>query len=103
MSENDELYWAQESSDLSVTFPDNKVGQQLKRVSQMIQSNKCRGSERDVFYLEVGPYDHHDMMLSNLDSKLTELNSALNAFVIEMKNQNRWDDVTLVATSDFGR
>jgi len=42
-------------------------------------------------------------VLKALDREFTILDGALNAFVTEMKAQERWDDVTIVVSSDFGR
>jgi len=42
-------------------------------------------------------------VLQRLDREFTELDDALNAFVEEMKAQGKWDDVTIVVSSDFGR
>ena len=38
-----------------------------------------------------------------LSGRFQELNDGLEAFVAEMKAQQRWDDITIVMTSEFGR
>ena len=50
-----------------------------------------------------GNFDFHANLAVSLDLKFVDLNAALEAFVSEMKSQKRWDDVTIVVTSDFGR
>lgn len=50
-----------------------------------------------------GNFDFHANLAVSLDRKFVDLNAALKAFVSEMKSQKRWDDVTIVVTSDFGR
>ena len=42
-------------------------------------------------------------MMSSLKTKFNEMNNAFQSFVTEMKNQGKWDDVTVVVSSDFGR
>ena len=69
----------------------------------MIGSHDCRGVDRDIFHLEHRQYDHHNDIHVYLDSKFEELNSAIDTFVKEMKNQDKWEDVVIVVTSDFGR
>ena len=69
----------------------------------MIASNECRGSDRDIFYIETGMYDHHFDVVNGLEKQLSVLNDALNSFIAEMKSQGKWNDVTVVVTSDFGR
>jgi uncharacterized protein (DUF1501 family) len=41
--------------------------------------------------------------LKALDREFTELDHALSAFVAEMKAEEKWDDITVVVSSDFGR
>ena len=48
-------------------------------------------------------YDHHYSALSLLQSRFQELNDGITAFVAEMKLRNKWNDIVLVSTSDFGR
>jgi uncharacterized protein (DUF1501 family) len=97
------LFWAQQRGNVSTVFPSTDVGNQLKLVAEMINSNDCRKSDRDVFYIEVPGFDHHDSVLTLLQSRFEELNDGLSAFVSEMKLKNKWNDITVVSTSDFGR
>jgi uncharacterized protein (DUF1501 family) len=75
----------------------------MKLVAEMINSDDCRKSDRDIFYVEIPGYDHHNNVLNLLHSKFDELNAGLSAFVTEMKLRNKWKDVTIVSSSDFGR
>jgi len=104
LKRNNDLHWAQQSASISwQDFPYTQVGLQLKRVAQMIEASGCRGSDRDVFYIETGMYDHHSDVVQGLQKEFSELNDALNSFVIELKSQGKWEDVTVMVTSDFGR
>lgn len=71
----------------------------------MIASKDCRGSNRDVFFIETGNYDHHAQLESSLQREFKELNEALKTFVKEIKSlpDNPWDDLAVVVSSDFGR
>ncbi len=79
------------------------IQRKLQLVAKMIGSHECRGSDRDVYHVQHRQYDHHSNLHFSLHYKLEELDSAIKSFVEEMKNQNLWDDVTIVITSDFGR
>lgn len=79
------------------------MGRQLALVSKMVKSSECRGADRDIFYIETGRYDHHAQVAQGLDREFGELNDALTAFVSELKAQGKWEDVTVVVSSDFGR
>ena len=100
---SEELHAAQNSTDLSMKFPATKIGKQLELVAKLIGSQDCRGSERDVFFVEDSTYDHHAKMIEMLDVKFHHLNNALDAFVSEMKNGGKFEDVTIVVSSEFGR
>ena len=100
---NNELYWAQRKGRLNTQFPTSELGRQLELVSKLLKSNECRGADRDVFYIENAGFDHHSKLTENLDLKFIELNEALKSFVDELRSQGKWDDVTIIASSDFGR
>jgi len=85
------------------SFPRNDIGRQLEVVSRLIATRHCRGNDRDIFYVEMSGFDHHSDMLDKLDKKLEDIDAALQAFVAEMKSQKEWDNVALVAASEFGR
>ncbi len=42
-------------------------------------------------------------MGGTLEANFEQIDTALSAFVAEMKAQGRWEDVTVVSTSEFGR
>lgn len=88
---------------LNKDTPNTALERKMQLVAKMIGSNECRGVDRDIFYVEDGSYDHHANLHRNLNLKFDELNSALNSFVQEMVHQKKWQDVTIVVTSDFGR
>jgi uncharacterized protein (DUF1501 family) len=51
----------------------------------------------------MGGWDHHSKLHYFQDYKFIELNDALSSFVDELKLQKKWDDTTIVVSSDFGR
>ena len=104
LQKNNQLYFAQESVNLDEQFNrKDMVGNQLAFVSKMILSHECRGSERDLFYIELPHYDHHLMLEDGLEKELTRLNGAISSFVSQMRKKKKWDDIAIVVSSDFGR
>ncbi len=104
--ETNEFYFAQEHGAgklLDKVKSDINIKRKLQHVAKMIGSHECRGSDRDIFHVQHHQYDHHNNLHVNLNYKLDEFNSAIKTFVNEMKNQNLWEDVAIVITSDFGR
>lgn len=89
--------------DVSTPFPTGGVGAELKIVTQLMKTRVGRGVVRDMFYVSQGGYDTHSNMQANLVSRFTELNTALAAFVTEVKAQELWDSVTLIQFSEFSR
>lgn len=107
-----EFYWAQQKTNVTEQFyagdfidtkKSEKFNDGLKAIAQMVGSSECRGSERDLFYIEYASFDHHKKMIEELANKLFDLNTILESFVDEMKAQGLWDQVTIVVSSDFGR
>ncbi len=96
---------AQDNVELLSQFPSTEIGQQLELVAKMIKSKDCRGSNRDVFHIPTGKYDHHSDLISNLEIQFEELNDALSALVSEMKSipNDVWKNVVVTVSSDFGR
>lgn len=101
---NNELFWAQKKlRDLSQVFPMSQPGTQLRQVARLAPSYECRGSGRDVYYIEDGGWDHHQNLEFYLNQKLEKLDDAIKAFTQEMKAIGQWKDTVMVITSDFGR
>jgi uncharacterized protein (DUF1501 family) len=85
------------------TFPETEYASKLKAVATLIASHDQRGTDRDVFFLTMGGWDHHSSLKTGLARNFVELNAALATFTDEMKAQGLWDGVSLVITSDFSR
>jgi cullin-associated NEDD8-dissociated protein 1 len=60
-------------------------------------------SNRDVFVAKIGGFDTHSDATATLATLLGDINDALASFVAEMQLQGVWDDVTVIASSEFGR
>jgi len=103
IEQNTVAFRALESSEVQVEFPKSSIGKQLQTVARLISSRKCRGVERDVFYVSQGGYDHHYNVNRGLKRNFIELDEALAAFVAELKEQDHYDNVVVVSSSEFGR
>lgn len=81
------------------------LGQQLAQVSRLIAARgpDNRNAERDFFQVELHGFDTHSDVHEHLDAKFEQINAALELFVEEMREQGAFDDIVLVAQSDFGR
>ena len=101
LAQTRELYEALQASSTTHTFPASSIGQQLATVSKLMKLD--RGTDRDVFFLNMGGYDTHSQVNANLDRLFGEFDAALGPFVDELKDHDLWDCTVLVETSDFAR
>ena len=103
LGENDLLYNAISSTQVSTIFPETKIGAQLETIAKLIKTKDTRGTDRDIFYARHGSYDTHGNTKSTFNILNADMNAALEAFTTELKAQGVWDDVTIVGVSEFGR
>lgn len=103
LQKNEELFWAQKKTKITQTFPQTDVGIKLLRSAQIIGSQECRGSDRDLIYIESGQWDHHSNLLRSFEYHARQLNDSLHVFVNELKALDKWDDTVIVISSEFGR
>ena len=103
LSENGILYSEMSGTSLSNSFPTDSLGMQMSSIAKLIKTRDARKTDRDLFYAEIAGFDTHGKQEGALSNKLKEINSALSAFVKEMKSQQLWNDVAVVFVSEFGR
>ena len=90
--------------EFSTALPEyNDLAEQFKMVAKTIAARDTLGFKRQIFYVEVDNWDHHDELLINHANKLTIVNNALQYFSDVMTELNTNDCVTTFGISDFGR
>lgn len=89
---------------LATPFPaSNNLGDQLKLVARMIAAAPTLGTKRQIFFVSMGGFDHHDGMLSDHPMQMTKVADALAAFYAATVELNVAPQVTSFTASDFGR
>lgn len=102
--ENELMYEELTQAYVNATFPETDLGMQLSSLAKVMKTKDVRGTDRDIFNVRIGSFDHHIQIAEPLRERLETINDAIEAFVIEMRDyQNIWDDVTIVLTSEFAR
>ncbi|KAL7576804.1 hypothetical protein ACA910_013822 [Epithemia clementina (nom. ined.)] len=101
VKESDFLADKLESDDVSL--PCRRGYPELNMVVKMMQTREARGSDRDVFFVEVPSFDHHQLLNERLDRILRALDRYISCYVENLKALNLWDNVTTVVMSEFGR
>jgi len=83
----------------SQSYPSTETGKNLKTISSLIMSD----INTKVYYLSLGSFDTHVNQENQQKRLFTELNDAVSAFVKDLKDNNRFDDVMVMTFSEFGR
>ena len=89
--------------DSNEPFAQSSISQQFKQVAKLITVNSQLRTERGAYFVRIPGFDTHSDNGGRLEEKFDEIDAALRAFVNEMKSQGRWDDVTVLSASEFGR
>lgn len=91
-----------EQSRLHVTtanYPQTEIGNNLKTIATLILSD----INTKVYYVSIGSFDTHVFQQNTQQRLFKQMNDAVAAFVTDLKNNNRFDDVLLFTFSEFGR
>ena len=87
----------------ATVFPDSSLGAQLAMVARLISVRATLGLKRQIFFVSMGGFDHHDYLLENQPGLLAELSQALTAFDAATRELGVAERVTAFTASDFGR
>lgn len=83
----------------TATYPATALGKDLKTIASLIFS----AINTRVYYVSIGSFDTHVAQGQRQAKLFEEINDAVEAFVSDLKQQNRFQDVLLVSFSEFGR
>jgi len=95
----DYIYEQSRRNPSSQTYPATQLGKNLKTISSLVLSD----INTKVYYVSLGSFDTHVNQESQQKRLFTELNDAITSFVKDLKNNNRFQDVTIMTFSEFGR
>ena len=88
---------------LNTVFPSTGLAAQLKMVARMISARTALGAKRQVFFVSLGGFDHHDSLLDLHPVLLEQVGGAMAAFDKAMIELGVSNQVTAFTASDFGR
>ncbi len=80
-------------------YPKTDLANSLKTIASLIFSD----INTKVYYVSLGSFDTHINQEQQQQRLFTEMNDAVKAFVKDLKNNRRFDDVMLFTFSEFGR
>lgn len=80
-------------------YPNNKLGKRLKTIAELIISN----SETQVYYVSHSGFDTHVNQKGQHGRLLDQYAKGIEAFVEDLKKNDRFKDVMIMTFSEFGR
>jgi uncharacterized protein (DUF1501 family) len=92
--------------EVTVTFPNTSIGNQLKQVARLIKKRTDVSVNRQIFYVQLGGFDTHtnqNAANNGQPALFTQLSQAMRSFYEEMVVQTISDKVTMFTMSDFSR
>lgn len=89
--------------DFTTPFIDNELSRQLRMVAKTIAARNSLGATRQIYFVQLGDWDHHDELLVKHGNRLTILNDAVTYFQGVMEELNVAENVTSFTISDFAR
>lgn len=99
MSSADYIFKQSRIHPTSTIYPGTDIGNSLKTIASLIFSD----INTKVYYLSLGSFDTHVGQDGQQRRLFTEMNAAISAFVKDMQQNNRFQDVMLMTFSEFGR
>jgi uncharacterized protein (DUF1501 family) len=88
----------------TTVFPSNNpLGNQLKIVARLIGARGALNMRRQVFFVSLGGFDNHNLLMQDHPNLLTRINAAMSAFYAATVELGVADKVTTFTASDFGR
>ena len=89
---------------LATTFDStNSLATQLQLVARMIAARGSLGVSRQVFFVSLGGFDMHDLLVAQHPSQLALIDDALGSFYQATVELGVANQVTAFTASDFGR
>ncbi len=80
-------------------WPKHELARQLRQVSSFIRS----GMETSVYYTSADGFDTHVNQAARHENQLGAVSSSLAAFMTDMKQAGRGEEVLVMVFSEFGR
>jgi len=89
---------------LNTAFPaGNPLAGQLKIVARLIGARAALGVKRQVFFVSLGGFDNHNLLMTDHPALMQKLNDAMVAFYAATGELGVASNVTTFTASDFGR
>jgi uncharacterized protein (DUF1501 family) len=81
----------------------NPLATQMKIVARLIGARNALGVKRQVFFVSLGGFDHHDFLMQNHPGLMAQVDGAMSSFYQATVELGVASNVTTFTASDFGR
>ena len=99
LSSADYIFQQSKMHPTKADYPKTDLGNSMKTIASLIFSE----INTKVYYVSLGSFDTHINQEAQQQRLFTEMNDAVKAFVKDLKENNRFEDVMLFTFSEFGR
>jgi len=89
--------------DFNTAFSTSRSSRNFEMIAKTIAARTTLGFDRQIFFVRLGGWDHHDELLANQAAKLTEVNNAMSEFKGALDELGMFNDVTTFVVSEFAR
>jgi len=87
----------------ATVFPSTPLASQLKIVARLIGARGALNMRRQVFFVSLGGFDNHNLLMQDHPALLQRINDAMSAFYAATVELGVASQVTTFTASDFGR
>jgi len=85
------------------SFSNNDFSSAMHMIAKTIAARETLGMRRQIFFVELEGWDHHDELLTSQAELLTILNAGMQEFDAALETIGAHDCVTTFTASEFGR
>ncbi len=91
------------SVNLTTPFETSSLSSQLSMVAKLIAARSSLGAARQVFFVSIGGFDLHDLLVDQHPKLLAQVGGAMASFDAALQELGVANNVTTFTASDFGR
>lgn len=99
ISSADYVYQHQKTYSSTQAYPDTQLAKRMKTIAALIAAQ----ADTKVYYVSHGSFDTHVNQRNQQDRLFAQLDEALTAFIADLKQAGRLNEVMVVTFSEFGR
>ncbi len=88
---------------LNTSFSDTNLSKDMRKIAEIIQVQSHLGANRQIFFVTIGGWDHHDDVIARQNILLPQVSNAMFEFNDAMAELGRTNDVITFTVSDFAR